>query len=79
LPAASVTPVVLGYGEVQPVDHPGLKLFTIGVILAGCSAGLWVIGSVVEFMAEGTINKALGKRRMARRRSPSSRRQRSPA
>jgi voltage-gated potassium channel len=56
----------VGYGEVHPVNHPVLKLFTIGVILAGCSAGLWVIGSVVEFMAEGTINQALGKRRMNR-------------
>ena len=61
-----ITVFGVGYGEVQPLDHPGLKLFTIGVILAGCSAGLWVIGSVVEFMAEGTINKALGKRRMTR-------------
>jgi voltage-gated potassium channel len=56
-----ITVFGVGYGEVQPVDHPGLKAFTIGVVLAGCSAGLWVIGSVVEFMAEGTINHALGK------------------
>jgi hypothetical protein len=37
-----------------------------GYMIAGCSAGLWVIGSVVEFMAEGTINHALGKKRMTR-------------
>jgi voltage-gated potassium channel len=61
-----ITVFGVGYGEVQPVDHPALKLFTIAVILAGCSAGIWVIGAVVEFMAEGTINKALGKRRMCR-------------
>jgi voltage-gated potassium channel len=61
-----ITVFGVGYGEVHPVDHPGLKVFTIGVILAGCSAGLWVIGGVVEFMAEGTINQALGKRRMTR-------------
>jgi voltage-gated potassium channel len=61
-----ITVFGVGYGEVQPVDHPGLKAFTIGVVLAGCSAGLWVIGSVVEFMAEGTINHALGKKRMTR-------------
>jgi len=61
-----ITVFGVGYGEVQPIEHPALKIFTIGVILAGCSAGLWVIGSVVEFMAEGTINKALGKRRMTR-------------
>jgi voltage-gated potassium channel len=61
-----ITVFGVGYGEVHPVDHPGLKVFTIGVILAGCSAGLWVIGSVVEFMAEGTINQALGRKRMTR-------------
>jgi voltage-gated potassium channel len=55
-----ITVFGVGYGEVHPVDHPALKLFTIGVILAGCSAGLWVIGGVVEFMAEGTINRPWG-------------------
>jgi len=61
-----ITVFGVGYGEVQPLDHPGLKVFTIGVILAGCSAGLWVIGGVVECMAEGTINQALGRKRMTR-------------
>jgi voltage-gated potassium channel len=56
----------VGYGEVRPIEAPALKVFTISLILAGCSAGLWVVGSVVEFMAEGTINKALGRRRMTR-------------
>lgn len=61
-----ITVFGVGYGEVQPLDHPGLKVFTIGVILAGCSAGLWVVGGVVESMAEGTINQALGRKRMTR-------------
>ena len=34
-----ITVFGVGYGEVRPVEHPGLKVFTIGVILAGCSAG----------------------------------------
>lgn len=54
----------VGYGEVRPLDQPWLKLFTIGVILAGCSAGLWVVGGLVELMAEGRIRAVLGKRRM---------------
>lgn len=61
-----ITVFGVGFGEVRPVDHPALKIFTIAVIVAGCSAGIWVIGAIVEFMAEGSINKALGKRRMTR-------------
>jgi voltage-gated potassium channel len=54
----------VGYGEVRTLNHPGLKLFTMVVVIAGCSAGLWVIGSLVDFMADGKIREALGKRRM---------------
>ncbi|MCE9630130.1 MAG: potassium channel protein [Planctomycetia bacterium] len=54
----------VGYGEVHPLDKPWLKVFTIGVIIAGCSAGLWVVGGLVEIMAEGRIREALGKHRM---------------
>jgi voltage-gated potassium channel len=55
----------VGYGEVRSVEDPALKFFTMGVIVAGCSAGLWVIGGLVEFMADGKIREALGKRRMS--------------
>lgn len=56
----------VGYGEVHPVDSSVLKLFTMSVVIAGCSAGLWVVGGLVEFIAEGTINEALGRRRMSK-------------
>lgn len=55
----------VGYGEVRSVDHPLLKFFTMGVIVTGCTAGLWVIGGLVEFMTDGRIREALGKRRMS--------------
>jgi len=54
----------VGYGEVRPIETPGMKIFTITLIVAGCSAGLWVIGGLVEFMAEGRILQIMGKRRM---------------
>ena len=54
----------VGYGEVRPLDQPWLKLFTIGVIIGGCSAGLWVVGGLVELLAEGRIRAVMGKRRM---------------
>lgn len=55
----------VGYGEVRSVEAPALKFFTMGLIVSGCSAGLWVIGGLVEFMADGRIREALGKRRMS--------------
>lgn len=55
----------VGYGEVRSVEEPALKFFTMGLIVSGCSAGLWVIGGLVEFMADGKIRDALGKRRMS--------------
>ena len=53
----------VGYGEVQPVETPGLKLFTMLVIVAGCSAAIYVVGGFVQMVAEGEINRALGVRR----------------
>lgn len=55
----------VGYGEVRSVASPALKIFTMVLITAGCSAGLWVIGGLVEFMADGRIRDALEKRRMS--------------
>ncbi len=55
----------VGYGEVRSVSDPTLKLFTMALIVTGCSAGLWVIGGLVEFMADGRIREALEKRRMS--------------
>ena len=55
----------VGCGEVRLVADPKLEFFTMDLIVAGCSAGLWVIGGLVDFMADGKIRAALGKRRMS--------------
>lgn len=50
----------VGYGEVQPIDSVGLKLFTIAVIFAGCSSLIYVIGGVVQMITEGEVKRMMG-------------------
>ncbi len=56
----------VGYGEVRPVETPGLRAFTSGVIVAGYGAALYAVGGFVQLVTEGEINRALGARRMNR-------------
>lgn len=55
----------VGYGEVRPVATPGLRGFTIAVIVGGYAAALYAVGGFVQLMTEGEINRALGARRMS--------------
>lgn len=54
----------VGYGEVRPVDEPGLRLFTMLFIVSGCTSAVFVMGGFVQMIAEGELNKALGARKM---------------
>ena len=54
----------VGYGEVRPLTDPRLKMFTMLLVIAGCSSGAYVIGGFVQMVAEGEINRFLGARRM---------------
>lgn len=56
----------VGYGEVRPIEEPGLRVFTIVVIVAGCTSAIYVVGGFVQMIAEGEFNKILGARRMTR-------------
>ncbi len=53
----------VGYGEVHD-ESPGLRLFTIGIILAGCTSLIYLIGGFIQFLTEGEIQRVLGIRRM---------------
>lgn len=53
----------VGYGEVQPLDSPAEKIFTIVVIIAGTSSAVYVVGGFVQMITEGEINRALDARR----------------
>jgi voltage-gated potassium channel len=59
-----ITIFSVGYEETIRVDTPVLKGYTVGVIVLGCSALLYVVGSFVQLLTEGEINRALGARRM---------------
>ncbi len=61
-----ITVFGVGYGETKPLDSAPLKVFTMGVIIAGCSSGIYVVGGFVQMLAEGEINRALGTRRMSK-------------
>jgi voltage-gated potassium channel len=58
-----ITMSTVGYNEVGPMT-PGLKCFTIGLIVVGVSAAFYTLGGLVQMMAEGEINRALGRRRV---------------
>lgn len=53
----------VGYGEVKPLT-PKMRLFTIGVILAGFWSAAYIVSGSVQMLAEGEINRALQVRRM---------------
>ena len=61
-----ITVFGVGYGEVRPIEDPRLIVFTIFVILAGCSAGIYVVGGFVQMVAEGEIHRAIAERRKSK-------------
>jgi voltage-gated potassium channel len=61
-----ITVFGVGYGEARTLDSEGLKVFTMGVIIAGCSSGIYAVGGFVQMLAEGEINRVLGTRRMSK-------------
>ncbi len=58
----TITIFGVGYGEVQPVETLPMKAFTIGVIFSGCSSLIYVIGGIVQILAEGEIERVMGVR-----------------
>ena len=62
-----ITLSTVGYREVRDVSSsPGLQVFTMLVIIFGVSTALYIVGGLVQMMAEGEINRALGVRRATR-------------
>ena len=53
----------VGYGEVGPMT-PELRVFTIGFIIAGCTALIYTIGAFVNWLTEGQLQRLLGQRKM---------------
>lgn len=56
----TITIFGVGYGEVHPVTDPRMKMFTILVIVTGCSSGIYVIGGMLQMLAEGDVKRIMG-------------------
>ncbi|MBI1357101.1 MAG: potassium channel protein [Acidobacteria bacterium] len=54
----------VGYGEVRPIHEPGLKVFTMGLIIVGCSSLIYVTGGFIQMITEGEIQRAMGVRKV---------------
>lgn len=61
-----ITIAGVGYGEVRPVDTPELRLFTIFIIVAGITAGVYTFGAFIEMITEGEVRRIVGERRKSR-------------
>ena len=53
----------VGYGEVNPLQTPAEKIFTIFVIIAGTSSAIYGVGGFVQMVTEGEINRAFAAER----------------
>ncbi len=60
-----ITVFSVGYGEVRELD-PGLRVFTMFVIVGGCSSLVYISSGLFQMIAEGQIEKALGRSRMSK-------------
>lgn len=56
----------VGYEEAVPVESPLAKIFTIVVIVLGCTTLLYILGAFIQVITEGQIRSALGARRMTK-------------
>jgi voltage-gated potassium channel len=60
-----ITLSTVGYREVQEVSSAG-RFFTMILIFVGVGFVFYLMGSIVQFMMEGSIRKILGRRKLER-------------
>ena len=53
----------IGYGDVVPVSNAG-RIFTICIIISTFTVGLYAVGKISAFFAEGELSKLLKQRKM---------------
>jgi len=58
-----ITIFSVGYGEVHDLT-PALRVFTMLVIVGGCSSLVYITTGLFQMIAEGQLERALGKSRM---------------
>ncbi len=54
-----ITVFGIGYQEIQPVQTVGLRMLTMGVIMAGSAGVVYMVGSLVALITEGEIKRAM--------------------
>lgn len=62
---AVITLSTVGYREVDPLEPAG-RLFTVGFIVVGVGAAAYAVASVAEYLIEGRLREAFGRRAMDR-------------
>ncbi|MCE0522283.1 MAG: potassium channel family protein [Methylacidiphilales bacterium] len=61
-----ITVFSVGYEEVEPVSTPMLRAITMLIIVAGDASKVYFVGSLVRFITEGEIGKAMEEHRKSR-------------
>jgi voltage-gated potassium channel len=61
-----ITVFSVGYEEVEPVATPALRIITMLIIVAGDASKVYFVGSLVRFITEGEIGKAMDEHRKSR-------------
>lgn len=61
-----ITVFGVGFGEIRPINTPGLRILTILVIICGTSSAVYAVGGFFQMITEGQINQVLASRRMNR-------------
>jgi voltage-gated potassium channel Kch len=59
-----LTIYTVGYEEVRPIVTPGLRDFTMVVIVLGCTGMLFLTSSLVQFITINQLQQVFGTRRM---------------
>ena len=60
-----ITISTVGYSERSDLD-PAVKLYTVAVILFGMSAAAYTFGGLFQWIMEGELDRAIGRKRMTR-------------
>lgn len=61
-----ITVFSVGYGEVEPVITASTRTLTIVIIIAGDASKVYFVGSLIRFITEGEIGKAMEENRKSR-------------
>ena len=61
-----ITVFSVGYEEVQPISTPLLRAITMCIIVAGDASKVYFVGSLVQFITQGEIGKAMDEHRKSR-------------